>query len=422
MDTTSLIPIAAAVAGGIAGWLLTRTVLKRSHKAELAGKEASDAALLEQAREAGRQQLEQLNAAHAQQIALLKDMQEKNLESVRRSLKAETEEILKKREEELSKGNKENLDAILTPLKESIREMKTAMDKNAEDHLKNTTSLSEQLKQAVRDMQEKTNDIGSKAESLSVALTGKPKVQGCFGENLLDGILANEGLIRGMHYTKEDANDDRSRPDFVFHFKEGLEQKDLVVDSKVSLTAFVKYMNATDEQERKSALNEHLASIRGHISELAKKDYAGKIRADRRFADYVLMFMPIDMAFRVALDAVPTLWQEAYNKGVLITTEQTIMPFLKIMQLTWNKFRHDSSMNEIVEAAGRMIDRVALFYDSYEAMGKNLQSVVNQYNSGLIKLKEGGASITTAAKQVESCGARLSKGKSLELEAKEVNF
>ena len=240
--------------------------------------------------------------------------------------------------------------------------MEKAMKDNAESHVENTAKLSEQLRQAVKEMQEKTTDIGQKADTLSEALTGKPKVQGCFGENFLEAILAGEGLVEGIHYTREAANEDMSRPDFVFHFKENLEQKDLVVDSKVSLTAFVDYMNAETSQERAFALDRHLKSVRKHIDELARKEYAKK--AAKPFADYVLMFMPRDMAFRAALEADPLIWQEAYKKGVLIATEQTIMPFLKIMQLTWNKFQHDTNTQKITAAAQNMIDRVAAFYDS----------------------------------------------------------
>jgi DNA recombination protein RmuC len=287
--------------------------------------------------------------------------------------------------------------------------MEKAMKDNADSHLKSTTELSEQLKRAVKDMQEKTSDVGRKADTLSEALTGKPKVQGCFGENFLDAILAGEGLQEGTHYTREAANDDLSRPDFVFHFKDGYEEKDLVVDSKVSLTAFVDYMNAATPEDKASALDRHIKSVRKHIDELSRKEYAKK-RA-KSFADYVLMFMPRDMAFRVALEADPMLWQEAYQKNVLIATEQTIMPFLKIIQLTWNKFQQDTNTQKITTAAQNMIDRVGAFYDAYIDLGKKLKSVTTAYNSGISKLKEGGQSITTSAKQVMELGVKRSKGK-----------
>ena len=330
-------------------------------------------------------------------------------ETVVASMTAETEKLLRKREKELSQGNQSTMDGILKPLKESISAMEKAMKENASSHLETTSRLSEQLKNAVREMQEKTSDVGRKADSLSEALTGRPKVQGCFGENFLEAILAGEGLQEGKHYSREAANEDLSRPDFVFHFKENLEQKDLIVDSKVSLTAFVDYMNAETEEEKASALDRHLKSIRKHIDELARKEYAKK--NCRSFADYVLMFMPRDMAFRVALEADQMLWQEAYKKGVLIVTEQTIMPFLKIMQLTWNKFQHDTNTQKITLAAQNMIDRVAAFYDSYTELGRKLKSLCTEYNKGITKLQDSGQSITTSARQVISLGIRRSKGK-----------
>ena len=330
-------------------------------------------------------------------------------ETVVASMTAETEKLLRKREKELSEGNQSTMDGILKPLKESICAMEKAMKDNASSHLETTTKLSEQLKNAVREMQEKTSDVGRKADSLSEALTGRPKVQGCFGENFLEAILAGEGLQEGKHYSREAANEDLSRPDFVFHFKENLEQKDLIVDSKVSLTAFVDYMNAETEEEKASALDRHLKSIRKHIDELARKEYARKNA--RSFADYVLMFMPRDMAFRVALEADQMLWHEAYKKGVLIVTEQTIMPFLKIMQLTWNKFQHDTNTQKITLAAQNMIDRVAAFYDSYTELGRKLKSLCTEYNKGITKLQDSGQSITTSARQVISLGIRRSKGK-----------
>ena len=335
----------------------------------------------------------------------LKEMKE----TVVSSMTAETEKLLKTREKELKEGNQTNMDGILKPLKESITAMEKAMKDNAVSHLKSTTELSEQLKQAVKEMQEKTSDVGRKADTLSEALTGKPKVQGCFGENFLDAILAGEGLQEGTHYTREAANDDLSRPDFVFHFKDGFEEKDLVVDSKVSLTAFVDYMNTENPEDKKEALDRHIKSVRKHIDELSRKEYAKK-RA-KSFADYVLMFMPRDMAFRVALEAEPLLWQEAYQKNVLIATEQTIMPFLKIIQLTWNKFQQDTNTQKITVAAQNMIDRVGAFYDAYTDLGKKLKAVNTSYNSGISKLKEGGQSITTSAKQVMELGIKRSKGK-----------
>ena len=385
---------AAALITSLATWLIVRGHYKGRMKEqeELHQKRMSD--------------MEKLShQAQENYDKALKQMRE----TIVASMTAETEKLLRKREKELEDENQTSMDGILKPLKESISAMERAMRDNATSHLETTTKLSEQLKNAVKEMQEKTSDVGRKADTLSEALTGRPKVQGCFGENFLEAILAGEGLEEGKHYSREAANEDLSRPDFVFHFKEGLEQKDLIVDSKVSLTAFVDYMNASSQEEKAAALDRHIRSVRKHIEELARKEYAKKNA--RSFADYVLMFMPRDMAFRVALEADPMLWQESYKKGVLIATEQTIMPFLKIMQLTWNKFQHDTNTQKITQAAQNMIDRVGSFYDSYTELGRKLKAVCGEYNKGITKLQDNGQSITTSARQVISIGVRRSKGK-----------
>jgi len=355
-------------------------------------------------------------------IADLRNTQQQQLKAITDKMTADTEKILKQREDELKKNNKDGIEDILKPLKESIVEMKEAMAKNAESHVQKNTELSKQLEQAVKEMQEKTNSIGIKADELANALSSKPKFQGCFGESFLEDILAQEGMEPGKHYEREKANDDQSRPDFVFHFKEGLDQKDLIVDSKVSLTAFVRYMNAKTDAEREEALNDHLTSINLHVTELVRREYARKVSEKNLFADYVLMFMPYDAAYRVAIDRDPLLWQNAYNKGVLIVTEQTIVPFLKIMKLTWNKYQHDANMIEIEKAATNMIDRVGAFYDSYTVLGKKISAVCKEYNMGVVKLQDHGPSITTAAQQVMKFGVKRTKGKELEIPVAKVQL
>lgn len=387
MTNIIIIAAVAAALAGIAGWLITRAIYESR---------------LEALREVNRQSEENFNRA-------LKDMKE----TVMASVTAETEKILKRREEELTSGNNSAMDNILKPLKESIASMQKAMKENETSHVAVTARLSAQLEQAVKEMAEKTSDVGKKADSLSDALTGRPKVQGCFGENFLDDILVREGLKEGTHYTREAANEDKSRPDFVFHFKDGFEEKDLIVDSKVSLTAYVEYVNAGSDEEKKTALDKHVKSVRKHVDELSKKDYTRKTA--KSFADYVLMFMPMEMAYRVALEADPMIWQDAYKKNVLIVSEQTLMPFLKIMHLTWNKYRHDTRIHEITQAAQNMIDRVADFYAKYSEIGKKLKAVGEAYNSGAKKLQEGGFSITTSAKQVMELGAKLSAGKEIKV-------
>ena len=391
-----IIAAAAAAIAALGAWLVTRSFFLSKIQ--------------------GQEQMHLREMANAEKLAQhAKEGYEKALDEMKKTItatmEAQTQKLLREREEELRKGNQSSMEDILKPLKESIRSMQDAMKDNEKSHVETTAKLSKQLEQAVKDMTERTSDVGRKADTLSEALTGRPKVQGCFGENFLNDILVREGLKEGEQYTREEANADRSRPDFVFHFKDGLEEKDLIVDSKVSLTAYVEFMNADSEEERSAALDRHVKSIRKHIDELAAKDYARK--TSRSFADYVLMFMPMEMAYRTALAADPMLWQDAYKKNVLIVTEQTIIPFLKIMHLTWNKYRHDTRIQEITAAAQMMMDRVADFYAHYIDLGKRLSDAGKAYNAGVGKLREGGHSITTSAKKVIELGGKLSKGKTL---------
>jgi len=337
---------------------------------------------------------------------------EENVRGFLASMTAESEKILKQREKDLKEANKSEINEILAPLKESLGEMRKAMRDNEQTHIKNTTELSKQLEQAVKEMQEKTREVGSKAEDLAQALTGRPKIQGDFGENFLEDILTREGFRNGVQYERQYVNDDLSRPDFILHFKEGMEDKDLIVDSKVSLTAYARYVNAEDDVEKKKAISDHEGSVRKHIDELAAKEYPKKGKA---YASFAIMFMPIDMALRVAMDKNPDIWQYAYRKGVLIATEQTIMPFIKIMGLTWRKFHQDSNMLVIMGHAEEMIARVADFYKHYKELGNKLRSVCTSYNSGITQLEDHGMSITTSARKVMQLGVKAGKGKVVEV-------
>ena len=393
---------AAAIGAAISGFIVW--TVKNSRIKVLEGKLANDQQRLDDREKNYKDTISELKHAHEEDL-------KRQLESVKATMKAETEEILKKREESLNKGNRSSIDEILNPLKESIEKMQKAMADNARDHLKSNTELKEQFAHAVKDIEEKTVNIGARAEELTTALTSKPKIQGGWGEHMLEDILSREGLVKGKHYDREVANDDRSRPDFVFHFRDGMEQKDLVVDSKVSLTAYVNFMNADEEAEKERFLSEHISSVKRHIEELTTKEYSRKIDKGKRFADYVIMFMPIDSAFQAVLAKEPTLFDETYRKGVIIATEQTIMPFLKVIDITWRKYQQDTNIEEILQAAGNMIERVGRFYDSYKELGKRLGAVCRTYNEGVTKLEDNGQSITTSARQVMKIGAKRAKGK-----------
>lgn len=412
MDNLYLIVSIAAIGSALATFIVTYIVTGstiRNLRVQLGEKKAE--------LKAQEKLLQEKQKVYEKSLSELKVSSENALKTQMTALKSEmtvaAEKVLKSRQGELEEHNRSEMEEIINPLKESIDKMKTAMSENEKNNVKTATELKDTLEMAVRTMGERTAEVGAKADSLSEALTGRPKVQGCWGEGFLEDILSNEGLEAGLHYDREVVVNSNKRPDFVFHFMEGSTRKDLVVDSKVSLTAYVDYVNSESQQEREDALARHVQSVRGHIDELARKDYSKMIDSKNRFADYVLMFMPIDMAYRAAMDADPTLWKYAYSKGVLITTEQTVIPFLKIIRLTWNKYRQDSSIAEMMSAADDIVERVGLFYDSYKDLGSKLKAAIKVYNASEGKLKEDGFSITTSAKKLMQLGAKRNAGKEL---------
>lgn len=396
ISTIVICALALAAVTALLSWLVTRNIWSgKVHRAEMELRE----------KEMELDGEKRLAAKEKQHF-------EESIQAVLDKMTVESGNILKAREEELTASNKSEIDEILKPLKESIIDMKKAMRENAESHIRSSAELSKQFEQAVKEMQEKTREVGNKAEDLAQALTGRPKIQGDFGENFLEDILNREGFTNGVQYERQYVNDDLSRPDFILHFKEGIENKDLIVDSKVSLTAYAKYVNAESDEEKKKALTEHEASVRRHIDELAAKEYPKKGKA---FASFAIMFMPIDMAMRVASDKNPELWQYAYKKGVLIATEQTIMPFIKIMSLTWRKFDQDTNTLVIMGHAEEMIARVADFYKHYKDLGAKIKGVCSAYNSGITQLEDRGKSITTSARQVMQLGVKAGRGKIVEV-------
>lgn len=220
--------------------------------------------------------------------------------------------------------------AIIDPLKETIREMRTAMDSSRDTHNKNTASLEKAIEEVMR----RTREIGAEADKLASALRNENKVQGNWGELILDELLESQGLKEGIHYEKQVTLRDRAGkailneesgkrmiPDTILHYPDG---KDAVIDSKVSLTAFVDYQNAETDDARAEALQRHVRSVRQHVAELARKDYSAYIKLPRQALNYVIMFVPNEGALQLALAEAPELWREAFSKGVFITVSRIL--------------------------------------------------------------------------------------------------
>ena len=337
------------------------------------------------------------------------------LQLVQEQLQNATREMLGQRTQELSRQNTEQMSAIINPLKETIGQMRTAMDQSRETHVKNTAAL----EKAIEDVMKRTVEIGAEADKLASALRNESKVQGNWGELILDELLESQGLTEGVHYEKQvllrdkqgkailnEETGQRMIPDTILHYPDG---KDAIIDSKVSLTAFVDYQNAETDEERAAALQRHVKSVRNHVDELARKNYSAYIKPPRQALNYVIMFVPNEGALQLALAQAPDLWREAFSKGVFVTGEQNLTAALRIIQIAWTQVRQAQNQEAIFETARMLLDRVADFIGHFETMGQKLQDASTAYQKAADKLKDGRLSVVGAANKLIKLGAKTKK-------------
>ena len=312
------------------------------------------------------------------------------LNLMQEQLQNATREILGQRTRELSQQNTVQMTAIIDPLKETIREMRTAMDSSRDTHNKNTASLEKAIEEVMR----RTREIGAEADKLASALRNENKVPGNWGDVIIDGMQEESGK--------------RMTPDTMLHYPDG---KDAVIDSKVSLTAFVDYQNAETDDARADALQRHVRSVRQHVAELARKDYSAYIKLPRQALNYVIMFVPNEGALQLALAEAPELWREAFSKGVFITGEQNLTAALRIIQIAWTQMQQAQNQEAIYDTARMLLDRVADFIGHFETVGQKLQDASSSFTKAADKLKDGRLSVVGAANKLIKLGAKASAKK-----------
>ena len=345
------------------------------------------------------------------------------LEILKSQMTAESEKALKAREDELEKRAKALFENLSSGLDRDIRSMKDAFEQNRKTHVETSQSLKENLDNAVRNLREQTLTIGDKADNLASALKGHNKAQGNWGEVILDNLFTSEGLREGRDYDKEETlrddhgniirnedTDRRMRPDFILHYPDG---NDIVVDSKVVLTAMYDYYSTDDESLKSDALMRNLAAMKDQVRKLARKDYSRYLRPGHKMLDYVIMFVPVYSALRLAYEADRNLWHDAYEQGVLITTEETMMPFLRMISIAWKSHEQVANQQQIIAAAEMMLARVSDFCTAHAKMGEKLEDALKYYDACDRKLRERGQSIVGAANRLISYGIPKNQKKHL---------
>lgn len=347
----------------------------------------------------------------------------RQLETLKAQMVAESEKVLKAREEELDKRAKATFENIAGGLDKNIRDMKEAFEQNKKTHTETSQALKVNIENAVKNLQEQTLSIGGKADNLAEALKGRNKAQGNWGEVILDNLFTAEGLREGRDYDKEETlrdehgqillNEDtakRMRPDFILHYPNG---NDIIIDSKVVLTAMYDYYAAEDEAAKAEAAVRNLAAIKEQVKKLAKKDYSSYLQPGHKMLDYVIMFVPVYSALRLAYESDRNLWHDAYAQGVLITTEETLMPFLRMINIAWTSHEQVANQQQIITAAETVLARVSDFCTAHAKMGKKLNEALEQYDACDKKIRERGQSIVVAANKLISYGVPQPKKKPL---------
>jgi DNA recombination protein RmuC len=299
------------------------------------------------------------------------------------------------------------------PLKENIAELRKAM----EEGNKEQAERNGEMRERIRSLLEHSDAARKSAEELAAAFKHGSKMQGDWGETILEELLASQGLTKGVHFDTQPVirdsegktvrNDDGSfmKPDVILHLDE---RREVIIDSKVSLTAFVDYVNADSDADRQIHLKAHLESIKKHVKELAVKDYTSYVRPPKVSAGYVIMFVPNMGALWTALNAEPDLWRKAADRNVYIADEQTLYGALKIVSMTWTQVAQAQNHEKVYELANEMIDRVGLFMEKYEAVGKALQKAAEEYDDGMKKLQPQGKSILNTSAKLIRLGAKNS--------------
>ena len=420
MTVTGLIvtiTVSAAVVAAFLAWLLTRLSLKARYTRELAAAQAAletEKALRASDASAAAERLADARADFDRSLAEMKASQAQALEATKKELALQSEKALREREESLKKTAGELMTNITGGLNQRIATMTEAFEAQKKQHTEESASLKTKMDEAVRHFAEQSKSLGDTAEHLASALRGDNKMQGNWGEQMLNNIFVQEGLVEGRDYHREVylrdetgeilRNEDsgrKMRPDYVLHFPDNT---DLLIDAKMNLDAFVDWYNAETAAEKAECAKRNLAAVKAQVASLSGKRYAEYVRDGHKTLNYVIMYVANYGALALARTLEPGIVNEAFRQNVLITTEETIMPFLRVLHTAWVNVDQIRNQEKIIKAATQIVERVQDYCEANAAVGDALQKAVAAHEKGTRKLQDGGQSIIRAALEVQRLG------------------
>lgn len=325
-------------------------------------------------------------------------------ERFRKDFELVANKILEEKSEKFTEQNKKNLDSILNPLKERIGEFQ----KKVEDSNEKNTERSAALDKHLQMLQDLNREITQETKSLTQALRGDSKTQGNWGEFQLESILEKAGLEKDIHYTKETnlktEDGDNQRLDYIINLPDG---KHLILDSKVSLTAYSNYFDTEDEVEKEQFLKQHLDSVNGHVKLLGSKDYQ-KLHGINS-PDYVMMFVANEPALTLALKEDPTLFEKALDKNIVVVSTSTLLATLRTISYIWKQDLQNKNAEEIARQAANLYDKFVGFTEDLIKLGGQMRTATKTYEESMKKLTDGTGNLTRRVENLKKLGVNPSK-------------
>lgn len=341
--------------------------------------------------------LAQKNEEQKQEVEQLQEKFTKEFENL-------ANKILEEKTVKFTEQNKENLKNILTPLQEKIQHF----EKKVEDTHKESIDYHAALRQQIIGLKEMNEQMSKETLNLTKALKGDSKMQGNWGELILERVLEKSGLERGREYEVQQSfvNQDgqRVQPDVIIHLPDG---KKMVVDSKVSLTAYERYANEEDEVLKSNHLKEHIASIKRHVDQLSDKNYQDLYQMES--PDFVLLFIPIESAFAIALNEDNSLYNKAFEKNIVIVTPTTLLATLRTIDSMWTNQKQQENAMEIARQAGALYDKFEGFVSDLIKIGKKMDEAKGEYSAAMNKLVEGRGNLVHSVEKLRKMGAKTKK-------------
>ena len=426
--------LAGAVLGGVAGFLIAKIWQqdpeplhyriqeldddRRELQEQLRSEQQESRQTQQQLQETIGSLREERSALSVERDNLKKALEEQKeeLEELEQRLRDKFEnlanDLLEKKSRKFTEQNQERLNELLKPLGERLEKFQKEVRETREKSVKENTQLQEQIKQLASLNEQMSED----AQSLVRALEGQSKTQGDWGEMILERVLEESGLQKGREYETQQSytRDDGSRiqPDVVVHLPQ---ERCLVIDSKVSISAYKRYVDADDEADRKKARKQHLQSVRNHVADLSKKSYhrlPGGISPE-----FVLMFIPLEPAFALALQQDDGLYSEAFRNNVVLVSPTTLLATLRAVSNIWQYERQIQNAQEIAERGGQLYDKFVLFAEALTEVGQRLDQAKRSYNKAVGRLSTGHGNLVRQAEMLRDLGASASKELPAELKS-----